>query len=170
MEYYSENNYESNHNDNYPDDNFAPQTSDDFQTDNSDFECKDGNDNKPIPNVFALFAKSLGIFSIFCAVFSIFFGSFICGGVAIILAFLSKGYDTKMEKPAKIGLWAGFIGIVLQIATIGFSVYSILYVPEFREEFSNMYEQMYGVPLDESIDNILEQFGIENLETEGEIL
>lgn len=119
---------------------------------------------KPVPNVFALFAKSLGTFSIFCAIFSVFIGSFICGGLAIILAFLSKGYHTKMEKNAKIGLTAGIIGIVFQLGVLGFSVYNIIHVPEFREQFNSMYEKMYGVPVDDSINDILDQLKISDSE------
>lgn len=119
---------------------------------------------KTFPNVFALFAKSLGIFSIFCAVFSVFFGSFICGGLAIILAILSKGYHTKMEKNAKIGIAAGIIGIVLQIFLLAFSVYNIIHVPEFREQFNSLYEHMYGEPVDDSINEMLDEMGIPSAE------
>ncbi len=123
---------------------------------------------KPFPNVFALFAKSLGVFSIFCAVFSVFFGTFICGGLAIVLAILSKGYNTKMEKNAKVGLATGIIGIILQISVLAFSVYNIIHVPEFREQFNSLYEQMYGEPVDDSINNILDQMGLPS--SEGGIL
>ena len=87
----------------------------DSQPNDTGNTSNENTSDKPFPNVFALFAKSLGAFSIFCAVFSVFFGTFICGGIAIILAILSKGYNTKMEKNAKIGLTTGIIGIVLQI-------------------------------------------------------
>ena len=123
---------------------------------------------RPFPNVFALFARSLGIFSVFCAVFSIFIGSFICGGLAVILAILSKGYNTKMEKNAVIGLIAGIIGIVLQISTLIFSFYSIIHIPEFREQFNSLYEQMYGEPVDDSINEMLDNLGLPN--TEGGLL
>lgn len=125
-------------------------------------------EQKPFPNVFALFAKSLGVFSIFCAVFSVFFGTFICGGLAIVLAILSKGYNTKMEKNAKVGLATGIIGIILQISVLAFSVYNIIHVPEFREQFNSLYEQMYGEPVDDSINNILDQMGLPS--SEGGIL
>lgn len=123
---------------------------------------------KPFPNVFALFAKSLGVFSIFCAVFSVFFGSFICGGLAIVLGILSKGYDTKMEKNARIGLITGTIGITLQISILAFSVYNIIHIPEFREQFNSIYEQMYGEPMDDSINELLDKMGIPS--SEGGIL
>lgn len=145
MEYFSENNY-----------------------DNSNTEKVNNTSDQPFPNVFALFAKSLGAFSIFCAVFSVFFGSFICGGLAIVLAILSKGYNTQMEKNAKIGLATGIIGVVLQIFLLGFSIYNIIHVPEFREQFNSIYEQMYGEPMDDSINEMLDQMGLPS--EEGGIL
>ena len=119
---------------------------------------------KPTPNAFALFARSLGIFSIFCAVFGIFLGTFICGGLAIVLAILSKGYETKMEKNAVIALVCGIISIVLQIGTLTVNVYNIINVPEYRELFNSMYEQMYGEPVDESITDILDNMGFPSQE------
>lgn len=125
-------------------------------SDNSDFSS---NQQKTPINAFALFARSLGIFSIFCAVFGIFFGSFVCGGLAIILAILSKGHQTKMEKNAVIGIATGCIAVVIQIFSLIFSVYNIINVPEYRELFNSMYEQMYGEPVDESITNMLDELG-----------
>ena len=143
-------------------------TFDDYESPNTEYH----NDwrrkpNTPI-NVFAMFARSLGVFSIFCAFFSIFFGAFICGGMAIILAILSKGYNTKMEKNAKIGLITGIIGIVLQISVLGFSIYNIIHVPEFREKFNSMYEQLYGEPVDDSINEMLDEMGLPPME--GDLL
>ena len=140
MEFFSEDNYNTQENEN--------------------MNNNEGSSAKPFPNVFALFAKSLGIFSIFCAVFSVFFGSFICGGLAIVLAILSKGYNTKMEKNAVIGLATGIIGVVLQISLLGFSVYNVIHVPEFREQFNSLYEEMYGEPVDDSINEMLDEMGL----------
>ena len=129
------------------------------------------NDNpsaRPQPNIFAFFARSLGLFSVFCSFFGIFIGSFVCGGLAVILAVLSKGYDSKMEKSAVIGMAAGIIGIVLQIGAFIFSIYSVIHVPEFREQFNSLYEEMYGEPMDDSINEILDNWGFPS--TEGGIL
>ena len=150
MEYFSNDNLDTN------------------ETENNKITETPGNSSKPFPNVFALFAKSLGAFSIFCAVFSVFFGTFICGGMAIILAILSKGYNTKMEKNAKIGIITGIIGIVLQISVLGFSIYNIIHVPEFREQFNSMYEQLYGEPVDDSLNEILDEMGLPPME--GDLL
>ena len=149
MEYFNDNNYDTQNTDVINNENNTPPA-------------------KPFPNVFALFARSLGAFSVFCAVLGIFIGAFICGGLAIILAVLSKGYNTKMEKNAVIGLVAGIIGIVLQICTLIFSFYSVIHVPEFREQFNSLYEQMYGEPMDDSINEMLDDLGIPS--TEGGLL
>ena len=109
-------------------------------------------------NVFAHYAKTLGIFSIFCAFFNMFIGVFVCGGLAIVLAVLSKGYHTKMEKNAVVGLTTGIISMILQLAVLAFSIYSILYVPEIREHFNSLYEQIYGEPIDDSINEIFDGF------------
>lgn len=123
------------------------------------FSSNDSNHQTNTPNVFALFAKTMGIFSIFCAVFSIFFLSFICGGLAIILAVLSKGYQKKMEKNALIGLACGVVGVTLQIFILTAGFYSIIKIPEFREYFNSVYEQMYGEPLNDSINEMLDELG-----------
>ena len=140
-----------------------------FSDDNLDIQ-NNTRDNipQPLPNVFALFAKSLGAFSVFCAIFSVFFGSFICGGIAIVLAILSKGYNLKMEKNARIGFITGIIGIILQISGLAFSIYNIIYVPEFREQFNTLYEQLNGEPLDDSINELLDEMGLPS--AEGEFL
>ena len=169
MEYFPDNDYETqnlesiNNNENSSYEDFSTTQ----QSDNADTHYNNNHSNhsgKPFPNVFALFARSLGVFAIFCAVFGIFFGSFICGGVAIVLAILSKGYQTKMEKNAIIGLTAGCIAIVVQFSTLVFSVYNIINVPEYRELFNSMYEQMYGEPVDESITEMLDELGVSTQE------
>lgn len=166
MEYFSDNNLDSQnteHTHNTENMNTSGYSSEEDFTDlpqNNTQHTSHDKEQKPFPNVFALFAKSLGVFSIFCAVFSVFFGSFICGGLAIVLAILSKGYHTKMEKNAKIGLATGIIGIVLQISLLAVSIYNIIHVPEFREQFNTLYEQMYGVPAEDSLNDILDQMGL----------
>ena len=175
MGFFLDNDYESQNTNSQDSSSYSSYEDDPCEESSKDSQPNDtgntSNENtsdKPFPNVFALFAKSLGAFSIFCAVFSVFFGTFICGGMAIVLSVLSKGYDTKMEKNAKIGLITGIIGIVLQISVLGFSIYNVIHVPEFREQFNSLYEQMYGEPMDDSINEMLDDLGIPS--TEGGLL
>lgn len=129
-----------------------------FQGENKDYQDHTPN-RENAPNVFSVFARSLGIFSVFCAFFSIFFLSLLCGGLAIVLAVLSKGYERKMSKNAKVGLFCGLIGIVFQISALFISAYNIIHIPEFREQFNSIYEQIYGAPADDSINEILDRLG-----------
>ena len=154
----------------YIDDNFESKdsNSNEFHEDNQNSFQNTTPRKLPPSFTFAFFARNLGVFSVFCAAFSIFFGAFICGGLAICLAILSKGYDQKMVRNAKIGLITGIVGIVFQISALIFSVYNIITVPEYREKFNSLYEQMYGTPVDDSINDILDQLGVS--EVEGGIL
>lgn len=166
MEFLSDDNFDTQDTGKLNDGEYSPyeEYSNEPQSDHTGNHHSENTSGRPFPNVFALFAKSLGIFSIFCAVFSIFFGTFTCGGLAIVLAILSKGYNTKMEKNAVVGLAAGVIGIVLQISVLTVSVYNVIHVPEFREQFHSLYEQMYGEPIDDSINDILDEMGLPNEE------
>ena len=162
MENFSNNNFDESNLDsqnNETQNNDTPNNN----TENNDTNISGGTSSiptrRPPINVFAFFARSLGVFAIFCAIFGVFFGSFICGGMAIILAVLSKGYRTKMEKNAIIGMATGCIAVILQIFSLAFSVYNIINVPEYRELFNSMYEQMYGEPVDESITDMLDELG-----------
>ena len=163
MEYFNEHNYETQNEDIINNDTTSPTEEFSNATRSEDNE-NSNHSAKPLPNVFAFFSRSLGFFSVFCSLFGIFMGSFICGSLAIILAVLSKGYDTKMEKNAVMGMIAGIVGIVLQIAALLFSIYSVIHVPEFREQFNSLYEEMYGEPMDDSINEMLDDLGIPSTE------
>lgn len=169
MEYFPDGNFETQNTEPMNETNYS---SHEENSNTSQYNTENQNtgdpSNRPFPNVFAFFARSLGIFSIFCAIFGIFFGTFICGGLAIVLAILSKGYHTKMERSAVIALATGIIAIVIQISTLTINVYNIINVPEYRELFNSMYEQMYGEPVDESITEMLDQMELPS--EEGGIL
>ena len=69
-----------------------------------------------------------------------------------------------MERNAKFGLVAGIVGIVFQLSTLTIGVYNIINVPEFREQFNSLYEQMYGAPVDDSINDFLDQLQFSDVE------
>ena len=148
MENYSENNTEPTENSIFPEEHY---------------ENHSEPSSTPSLNFFANFARSLGIFSIFCAVCTVSMGSFICGGLAIVFAIISKGYETKMEKSARVGIATGILAITLQIAVFSFNIYSFIFVPEYREQFYSIYEEMYGEPIDESVNELLNEMGLPEL-------
>ncbi len=123
----------------------------------------DSADNyRPVPsrNTFVSFARFLGITALICAFLSSFMGAFICGGMAIILAVLSRGSNQKMCGGARVGFVTGIVALVIQIFTLAVSIYSILYIPEFREQFNQLYEETYGIPIGDTLDELLEELGI----------
>ena len=115
-------------------------------------------------NSFSAAARTLGLLGLFCSFFSLFWFAFLFGSLAIILAILSKGKEHKFCQTAKIGFITGISALIIQFSIIAFTVYSIVFVPEFRDQFQStfyeIYEQMYGVPFDESYPDFLNQMGI----------
>ena len=103
---------------------------------------------------FASFARTLGIISLICAVFGIVYAAFLAGGLAIILAVLSKGHGTSMISIARTGLITGCIAVFVELAVLTVGIYGILYIPEVREYFNTYYEAIYGQSLDESLDSL----------------
>ena len=115
-------------------------------------------------NSFSVSSGTLGLVGLFCSFFGMFWFSFLFGSLAIILAVLSKGNEKRMCTSAGVGMITGILALIIQICMIIFTLYSIIYIPEFREQFINtfyhIYEQMYGIPFQESYPGLMEQIGI----------
>ncbi|MDD2972674.1 MAG: hypothetical protein PHE02_11150 [Lachnospiraceae bacterium] len=108
-------------------------------------------------NSMAVASMSMGIISLVLAFTCTLYPTLICGGVAIIFALLSKGTDAKMHSNAKTGLITAIIGLLFDIAVIGISmmlIFSPLAVPEYKNEFNRMYEQIYGESFDDTMKEI----------------
>ncbi len=69
-----------------------------------------------------------------------------------------------MCKSAKRGMISGLSALVIQGSILAVSFYNILYVPEYQEQFKTtfyeMYEQMYGIPFEDSYSDLLDEIGI----------
>ena len=81
------------------------------------------------------------IIPVFCP---LFFGS-----IAIVMAFLSKGYDIRMAMHAKIGTALASVAIVLNISLLIGSLMLYLYVPAYKQQINRMYEQLYGESIED---------------------
>ena len=99
----------------------------------------------------------------FIAILSTFlvpvFLPFILGSFSIILAVISKGSSRKFSRRGKQALFLGIAAIVINIAYLLYAfttVYSMLSTPSGREQISELLYRMYGMTLEE----FLEQFGI----------
>lgn len=85
----------------------------------------------------------LSLVTLFCV-----YPAFILGGIAIILAILSRGKDSKLMAQAKTGIITSCISIVLSCAVLIGSVAFIMSSPEFMDAFWSSYrstlEDVYG--------------------------
>ena len=102
----------------------------------------------------ATFARVLGLFSIPLCL--IFYSGIILGGVAIVLAILSKGTMEKFLPQAKKAILFGSIGVALGYFVMISSVYKIMTDPVYHQQLNDMSEQMNGV----SFDDMLEELGV----------
>lgn len=112
------------------------------------------------PYNFSVIARGLGMIALTCTFFSQFYLAFIAGGVAIILAVLSKGSSRRMNPAARSGLISGFLAIAIEIIAIIISMYAIFFIPEYRMQLNSLYEEKYGQSLDESVNIIKERWNI----------
>ena len=81
----------------------------------------------------------------------------VLGGVAVVLAILSRGSQKKFLPQAKRGIIYGTIGIVLGYIVFVSSLHTVLTDPTYRQQLNQMSEQMNG----QSFDELLQELGIE---------
>ncbi len=81
----------------------------------------------------------------------------IVGGIAIILAILSKGAAERLLPQAKRALIYGTLGIVIGYGVFVFDMYTVMTNPEARAQLNVMSERMNGV----SFDDMLKELGVE---------
>ncbi len=84
------------------------------------------------------------------ALFSVLtvFVPLISGGLAIVLALLSKGYAKKMSGPARIGCTCAITGICITVFILAYSAITIFTNPnlliQLGRQYDATYESMYG--------------------------
>ncbi|SFU88000.1 MULTISPECIES: hypothetical protein [unclassified Butyrivibrio] len=100
----------------------------------------------------ATFARILGMFSIPLCL--IFYTGIILGGVAVVLALLSKGTMKTFLPQAKKALVLGTVGVVLGYTMMVTSIHTVLTNPEQRQQLNTMSEQMYGTSFDDMLNEI----------------
>ena len=80
----------------------------------------------------------------------------IVGGVAIVLAILSKGTLKQLLPQAKKAILYGTLGIVIGYGVFAYDLYVVLNNPQAREQLNIMSEQMNGI----SFDDMLKELGV----------
>ena len=97
------------------------------------------------PNTMLISASMiLGIIAVVGAAFSAIYLPFICGGISIIMAIQSRDADGKIDKKALIGIMLSSLAIVVNIAIVTTSVYSVFHDPDQYAAFNEMFKNVYG--------------------------
>lgn len=105
-------------------------------------------------NRLAAAAMVLGIISVLTAVMGTVYFPFLFGSIGIVLAVLSKGYESTMHTKALIGMITCIVALILNITILFSSIYMVFTIPEYGEQFNKMYEQFYGESFDDTIKNM----------------
>ena len=79
---------------------------------------------------------------------------FICGGLAILFALLSKGYGRKMIIQAKIGLICGIGSLVMTASILISSMVLILQNPDMLIDIGQQYDELIEDTYGESAEDI----------------
>ena len=99
-------------------------------------------------------ALVLGLISIpLCFVLNL---GVIFGGIAIVLAFLSKGTMEKLLPQAKKAILYGTLGIVIGYGVFAYDVYKLFTDQQYRAQLNAVSKQMNGV----SFDDMLKELGV----------
>lgn len=106
----------------------------------------------------ALYTASLvmGIITLITAVMMTVYIPFICGGVGIILAILSRQPGQALHKHAQLGILLAVIGIILNVIIVSTSVYAVFTNPDLKQQLNDTFVQMYGVSFDDMLYEIMQ--------------
>jgi hypothetical protein len=80
----------------------------------------------------------------------------VAGGIAVVLAILSKGTMEKFLPQARKAIIYGTIGIVVGYGVLAFDFYTVLTNPQSRQQLNTMSQQLNGV----SFDDMLRELGV----------
>lgn len=104
---------------------------------------------------FASLSRTLGILALFFMFFTMIYGAMICGGLAIILAVLSKGYHKTFSGAAVWGVICGSIAVGIETILVIFGIYAYLSFPDLRHEVNTQYQYLYEqFYQDDSLDDL----------------
>ena len=105
-------------------------------------------------NVYSKASKALGIAAIVSTFLMPVYLPFILGGLAAILALISRG-KYEIDSDGWVGVTTGIVAIVINIAMIFLTVFIFLKSQYFRDIINAQYMQMYGITFNTAIERII---------------
>lgn len=105
-------------------------------------------------NGYSKASKALGIAAIVSTFLVPVYLPFILGGLAVILALISRG-KYEIDSDGWVGITTGIVAIVINVSMIFLVVYLFLKSQYFRDMLNVQYMQMYGITLNTAIERII---------------
>ena len=105
----------------------------------------------PLDNGFIKAASIMGFASIVTTFFGLITVPMILGGLAVILALLSRGKG-DMNGKAYMAFTCGSVAIILNILIVGYSLYMFCFNPVFRSTVNEQSRRMYGYTINSMIE------------------
>ncbi len=105
----------------------------------------------PYDNGFIKAASIMGVASIVTTFFGLITVPMILGGMAVILALLSRGKG-DMNGKAYMAFTCGSVAIILNILIVGYALYMFCFNPVFRSTVNEQSRRMYGYTINSMIE------------------
>ena len=105
----------------------------------------------PYDNGFIKAASIMGFASIVTTFFGLITVPMILGGMAVILALLSRGKG-DMNGKAYMAFTCGSVAIILNILIVGYALYMFCFNPVFRSTVNEQSRRMYGYTINSMIE------------------
>lgn len=99
---------------------------------------------------FAIASMILGILSLCSCCTGIF--PVVFGSLSILFAVLASRRNAPRNPLCMVGVWLSVLGIVLGIYLLITSVRAVITDPIYREQFNQIFRQLYGMDLQEFIE------------------
>ena len=104
----------------------------------------------PYDNGFQKAAGIMGIVAIATTFFGLIMLPMMLGGLAVILALLSRGKG-YMSRRAYMGFTCGSVAIILNILIVGYALFMFCFNPVFRSTVNEQSRRMYGYTINDMI-------------------
>lgn len=108
----------------------------------------------PQKNAMSTASMVMGLLTVVTTIMCTVYIPFITCGLAILFAILSKGKSRSMSGSAVTGTITGIGGFILNILLIAMVWYMYTNVPDVHNQANEMFEQRYGVSIDELFEDM----------------
>ena len=107
-------------------------------------------------NSMAKAAQVCGVIGIISIFTMMIYPAIVLGSMAIILALLSRGSESKLPDKARKGLTTGIIALVVDLSVVIVGVALIFSDGPYKQEINSISKQMYGQTFDDMLQDAMD--------------